>query len=149
MSVVSTIYETFRANVATQLISHSRIPNPYKIEENLEPSLKQGWAIQIGPAENTNRIVCGTTTVRRRFTLIITRKMYAQELDSTAKESVEKQLLEDLRLVLNTVEANPKLSTSSGDFKYEGDEGIDFVFADKDNFIKLTALFSVEYWEVL
>lgn len=150
MSNISTAFDNFKSMVASLLTSHLAITNPYAVEENTEGALTIGYGVIFGAAENTNRLVGCKMSVRRDFRLVITRKFYAQELNITGKEDAAKSLFEDQKLVIAYVEKNPTIGSSAiAKIDYVSDNGIEFVFTEKDNYLKLETVFRVEYFETL
>lgn len=152
MSVISTAYDAIVLEVQEQLASHVRLPNPYEVDKNIEPILKLGWGIKLGPAVNTHRMIDCHATFERDVSIVITRKFYAQELNATDKASVEKLLLEDQFLILKEFEKRPQVNNTSGVIKfiYESDTGIESVFVNEaGNFLKIESVFKLEYEELL
>jgi hypothetical protein len=83
--------------------------------------------------------------------IVLTRRFYASEMNRTAKETVEKQLMEDQFLIVKDIEKDPSLGLSDvvANFQYEGDEGIQFAFSEDKPFYRLTMRFRLEYLENL
>lgn len=151
MSKATDSYEALKDRIETVLPTHNRLIQPYKPEENPEDRIKKGYGIQIGPGENTNRNISCKISIKRDMIVVLTRKWFAKELDRDAKEVTEKALLEDQFLVIADFEADPTLGASGTvvNSAYVSDSGVDFIFTNKDNFIKLETTFSLEYLEDL
>lgn len=151
MSNISDSYDAIVSRVQTLLPSHTRLSSAYSIDENTEPALTLGWAIQIQSGENSKRQLQCDLSIRRSVVIIITRKFYARELDITSKASTEKQLFEDQLLVIKDLEKDPTVNAPSyiAKFEYVGDSGIQTVFSNKDQFLKLETIFTLEYFESL
>lgn len=151
MGKVSNVYDALASRCVAVWPSHMRLPNPYKVEENYEQVLKQGFGIAFGAGENTNRMVSCELSVRREMLVILTRKVNANESNVTARVAVEKQLFEDQKLLIDDLESNPTLNDSVNVTSaiFVGDDGLNFVFGEKDNYIILTTRVSVEYFDNL
>lgn len=151
MSVVTDVYDTIHARLPTLFPSHLRLSNPYAPEENPESVIKQAYGLKVGAATNTNRNVGCKISISREYSVVFTRKYYANELDASAKASTEKLLLEDARLVENDVEQNVFLIgvANNPNIKFISDTGIEFVFAENKPFYKIEVLLLVEYFETL
>lgn len=147
MSNVSNAYDAFVARVEAVLPNHARLSNPYAPEQNIEGILKQGWGLGMGSSTNTKRELSCRVSIRREFSLVLTRKFYSREADVTGKASVEKQLMEDQLLVVKDLCANSDLSGLIGVVEFEGDGGIEQVFGEKDQFLALRSTFTAEIWE--
>lgn len=148
MSVISTAYDAIVSEVQGLLTSHNRLSNPYTVEKNPEPALNKGWGIRVGGAVNQQLELGCNYSVERDVVIIITRKFYAQELNTTGRASVEKDLMGDQDLLLNELEQDPQVNNTNGviKFVFESDNGIEFVFVgETGNYIKIESLFKLKY----
>lgn len=150
MTIASDVYTDFLARIEAVLPTHKRLPKPYRIEENSEQFLDQGFAIQIGPGVNTQRLLSCQVSIRREFIVILTRKFIASELSRLPKQVVELNLLEDQRLITRDLESDPTLgSTNVANSGYVSDTGVSFVFTERENVLRLNSVFFCEYLEDL
>jgi hypothetical protein len=150
MSEISSIYDAVKARVAAKLTTHKLLPDPYTLESNPETFLEKGYSIAVKEAENSNRQIGCKISVRRNIEIAITRKFFTTDLNRDHLETREKDLLEDHALVIKDIEKDPSLATSESPMMvYVSDAGIQTVFDDKSNFIKIVSTFSVEYFESL
>lgn len=149
MSKVSDVYQAYLTKIGTLLPSHSRLSNPYKPDENPSILIKQGYGLQLGPGTNTNRNMGCSLSVRREFTVVITRLYLAREDDGAAKAVTEKQLLEDAVLIQLDVERDPTINSTATSSFYISDGGIEYVSNDTDRFLKTEIKFESEYFENL
>lgn len=147
MSKVSSIYDAIVTRVGTVLPNHRRLPNPYQIESNTEPSLKQGWGIQIGPGNNPELLVSCQRSIDRDFVIVITRKFYGSDLNILDKASTEKDLMEDSILVINDFEKHPLIQDYAAKAIWSSDQGIQFVFVPDKPFFKIEMTMTVTYFE--
>lgn len=149
MSKIADIYDAMNTRIAALLTTHTRLLNPYKVDENPSPFLKAGYGVALGSAENSKRMIYPKLSMRRVMTVVLTRKFYATEANVTAKASAEKQLLEDQLLVIKDFEANGALNATAFKTEFVSDGGIEYVSTDTDQFITTQTVFSVEYLEDL
>jgi hypothetical protein len=150
MSNISTIFDTFKSKLQTWLPSHVQLTNPYAIDQNTEMALSQGFGIRWGGGGNTNRLVGCQMSVQRTMTVIITRQFYANDLNVVGKETTEKYLMEDEYTIIKNIESDVDLGSSSlAKILFVSDNGIEFVFTEKDNYLKLEITFELEYFENL
>jgi hypothetical protein len=150
MSNISTFYDTILTRTAAVLpAAYQKLSNPYQIDQNQEMALRAGYGIAVGPAENTNRQIDCNLSIKRTITVTLTRKHFATELNRTDKEAAEKQLLEDQLLLVKEFEKDPMsvYSNNVTKFVFVGDNGIESVFDQKNDFLKLTMSFDSEYFE--
>lgn len=149
MSNFSLLYDAIVDRIEAVLPSHTRLPNPYKVNENTELYLRQGFGVALGAATNTNRELSCRISVGRDFSVVLTRKFYSIESGVSNKESVEKQLIEDQILLIRDFCDNSALPGALGIVSYSSDGGIEYVFNEKDNFLVLNTTFTVEYFETI
>lgn len=149
MSKISSIYDVLVTRVGTILPNHLRLPHAYAIEKNPEPSLKQGWALQIKGADNSPRQVDCHLTMSREFTIVITRKFYGSDLATAAKASAEKDLMEDHLLMVKDLEGDASLSNLVSKAEYQSDSGIELVFLGDKPFYKIESNINVQYRELI
>ena len=149
MSKVSTIHENMLTRIGAILTSHVRLSNPYKIEENPEILLKQGYGIAIGSANKIRGDLNNYRRFEREFTGSITRKFAAKENDGASKATTEKQILEDAFLVAKDFELDTTLNETAITTDFVSDGGIEYVAREKDNFLMVRATFAVQYFENL
>jgi hypothetical protein len=149
MTNISDIYDSLHTNVASVLTSHVRLPDPFNLENNNEQFLRLGYGIATLSAENTNREICNKIWLRRAFQVKVTRQVVTREFDSSGKGTVEKNLLEDLKLVYNLFYKQDLQISGANNVRITGDDGIQFVYTEKINFITVSINIDVEYNETL
>lgn len=150
MSTISDIYNEVKSRVSAKLPTHKLLPDPYIVESNPETFLEKGYSIAIKDAQNTNKQLGCKISVQRNIEIVITRKFFSTDLNRDHLETREKDLLEDHALVIKDIEKDPSLGIAETPmFTYVSDNGIETVFDDKSNFIKIVSTFSVEYFESL
>ncbi len=151
MSFISDVYDALQARITAVLSSHLTLENPYALEECTEQVLVQGVGIAMGPATNTNRYIgCQKMSIRREFHVIITREVTATKFNTSSRASAEKTLFEDQKTILDDIESDPTLASSSvTQASYISDNGIEFVFDGKHNFMKLDSLIEIEYIQTI
>lgn len=151
-SEITTAYNNFVTRVDAVLTSGNgwiKLPNAYRIEKNPEIYLNQGYAIGIGPGENTKRLLSNTISISREFFVVLVRTQDATDLEVTNKQTLEKTLLEDLKLLVADVEGNSTLNQGSIICSYQRDDGFEFVDGETAEFLSLRATFIVEYFETI
>lgn len=152
MSQITTAYDNFVTRIDAVLTSGNgwiKLPHAYNIEKNPEIYMKQGYAIGIGAGLNTKRTFSNTISISREFNVILVRAMHTLDLEVTGRQSVEKQLFEDLKLVIADVEGNSTLNQGQILCSYTGDAGIDYIDAEISEFSLLRANFLIEYFETI
>lgn len=146
---ITQAYDAIVTRMGTLLPNHTRLSNPYQLDQNTEPALKQGWGLKVESGSNTNRHVNCQLSIERTLTIAITRKYYAMELNAASKATTEKDLLEDQFIVVKDFEKNSALEGIVARAIYTSDTGILFVFNEEKPFYKIETTFTIEYFESL
>ena len=149
MSAISNVYSTMLTRIAAaiSLASQDRIPNPYRLELNGGPYLARGFAVLIGPAVNTNRVIGSKVSIQRQMDVVLTRQFFALASDPAAKSETELALLEDQILIIKDFESDSTLDGTVAKTSYAGDSGIQSILGDDEQFISVTTSFQIEYFE--
>ena len=148
MSKISTAYDYLVTKMGTVFPSHVRMSNPYDLSSNVSRIMEQAWGIAVGPA-TTQRELCPHFSTDRTFRMILSRKFIALENDPVSKSTAEKLLLEDHYALLNAFEADITLGANIIKFIYQADNGIEFVFSEKDPYLFISSDFNMEYIETV
>jgi hypothetical protein len=152
MSAISTAYDAFVTRVNAVLTSGNgwvKLPHAYRIEKNPEIYLNQGYAIGLGPGINTKRVLSNTLSISREFFVTIVRTQDSTDLEVTLKQTAEKTLFEDLKLLIADLEGNSTLNQGSILCSFASDAGIESVDGETAEFLSLRATFLVEYFETI
>ena len=152
MSAITTAYDAIVTRVNAVLTSGdgwNKLPNAYLIENNPEIFLVKGYAVGFGPGVNTKRLQSRLVSISREFTVSITRSMDQTDLEVTGRQTAEKQLMEDLKLLIADIEGNSSLNQGEIFCSYEGDGGIEFVDGETSEFLLISARFILEYFETI
>jgi hypothetical protein len=152
MSTISTVYDNFVSRVAAVLTTNNgwnKLPNAYAIEKNPQIMLSQGYGIGLSSGVNTKRVQSSTLSIRREFTVTIVRSIDALDFDLSTRQTTEKTLFEDLKLVIADLEGNQTLNAGQIFCEYIGDGGIEFVDGDTSEYLAIRASFATEYFETI
>lgn len=147
MSTISTAYDTLVTDLETLFPSHKRMSNPYAVDQNASRILEQAWGLAVGSAINTNLELQCSYSVQRTLRITLARKYFAIENDPAQKATTEKLLLEDHNTLVNYFTADATLAANVMRVDYVSDGGIEFVFADKDQYLYISTDFSMDYKE--
>jgi len=151
MSGVTTSFDTFLARLTAIYPTHKRLSNPYKAEENSELVLNKGFGLAFGASTNSNRQISCQLSYQRDFIVVLTRVVRANEFAISKKDDTAKSLVEDWFLLVESVEKDPTLDVAGNqtNLQYVSDNGVEFVFSEKDNFYKIETTISLEIFENL
>ena len=155
MSNISTAYDAIKTKLDTLFPSSSgyiQLVNPYDIDENTDSALRIGWGIAFGSATNTRRELSCRLSIERTITITFTRARFRSEFNTSQQETNEKLLFEDQYLLIKDLENEPMINNATSGitkFTYESDGGVESVTGESDAYIKLSTVFSLEYFENL
>lgn len=127
---ISTIHDAIVTKIQTYLSSYTQLPNPYIIEENPRPYLKQGFGVAIGPGENSNRIIGQEFSWKRTFIVTLVNYVTATDSNTTVRETLTKGLLEDHYTIVKRFQMAGSLSSVCEMVTVIADTGIEYTLID-------------------
>jgi hypothetical protein len=147
-TAVSDLYDGLVTILSTTFASptYKELVNPYVPELNNDTlALARGYGFFIGPKsvvpklgrhEGFNAEITVVQTIAQRGT----------ERDTIIRRTAEKNLLEDQYLLIDYFRQNTAPIAKVWDISYESDNGLEFVYTDKQNYVMirttLRAIFS-------
>lgn len=149
MSKVSTIYDALQTLVESNLTTYTKIPDPYKLEDNTELFLVKGFGIGMGNGENTERLVCGYISIRRSFTIALVNKVTTTENNLSSIATSEKNIMEDCYTLIKALEADTDLQGNCVKSTYLSDSGIEFIDSDLGKYLLLQMEVDIEYLDAV
>lgn len=142
----STGYDAIVARIATLLPDHHRLPDAKALDKNPDTFLKQGWGWGLAEGgQNTFRFLSCKLSMGINFTLAITRKSFALELDPVKASQAEKDLLEDLRAILTDIEQNNFNIAGSPLLKLVDFSGVLPVKTESDSYLSIVINVNAEF----
>lgn len=158
MTAISTAYDALVSQLEETFPDHTELINPYFPEENDDLTYTSAYGVSFVDGENTQREFSCNYTIRRNFSVTLTRKIFKGDLNRNSssveeRRNTEKQLFEDLHLLIKSVETNVTLNAGSGNdiawCLYRADSGLEPIRVGNFNFIMVKAIFEIEYFEKL
>lgn len=149
MSKISEVMNLLRTRIKSVFPNHQELAHPETPEENKDQVLDMGFGVQYGPALNSKRFVSKQVSITQSFTVVLTRKVRANEYNVLEWQKGFDEIFEDRKLVIHAIEKESTLGDSSkvARAEYVSDNGPERVFSDNDRFIKLVLNVDVEYFE--
>lgn len=147
MSAISTIYTKIKT-ILTDVYKPKKalqLKNPYEIEENNDLELKRGYGFYIG-AGLDNGTMTSEIGMSRELIVTLTLETGAAQHTNIIRESAEKTLLEEQVELIKLIHTHPDIA-ECGAAVYQNDNGIEFIFGEKDNFIMIQTRFLITYYE--
>jgi hypothetical protein len=146
MSKATDCFDKINTLVASALSTFTKLPDVYKLSENPQLYLRNGFGIGFGPASNTNRHICNQVTIKRSFTISLIKQVIALEM-SDDRRTFEKDIINSLYSVINAFENDRTLNGSAVKIEFMSDSGVQFLEGDTESYILLEGSFDVEYFE--
>jgi hypothetical protein len=147
MSNITSVYNSIVSLVATALPSYERMADAYIIEENSRLTQDLGFSVAISQGANTQRQIGGSCLSTQRGFIISLSNLYADEQDPVARAAGEKSIYEDLFLIQTAAIKDVQLGGNTVNFWYDSDSGIDFIDPQRQQFIRILAVFTAEYFD--
>lgn len=149
-TVISSIHDDLYSLMGALFPSKKVLADSLNLYNNDELFLADGFAIYIGPANNTRREVACRLSVSRQIVISLTKAPYAGHKDIDKIKKAEKDLLEELQIVINDFSKNDSYATLRTIKRdYLSDGGIIRAFGESRSVLSIQAIFNVEYFETL
>jgi hypothetical protein len=149
-TTISGIHDDLYSMMASLFPSKKVLADSLNLYNNDEIFLADGFAIYIGPANNTKREVACRLSVSRQIVISLTKAPFAGHKDIDKLKATEKALLEELHIVINDFSKNDSYATLRGVKRdYLSDGGIIRAFGESRSILSIQASFNVEYFENL
>lgn len=147
MSKVEAVYDAIVTQVNAVLVpqNYVRLPNPYDVQANTFLHLRQGYGIEIGPGNNTERYVGCLSTWERTYTIILVRRVVTTENNTDVRVTIEKAIMDDHESLLKAFELNSSLGEVAIKTVVQSDGGINFLDVDRQKFLATSINLIVEY----
>ncbi len=145
MGKISTIYDAINTLLSTKLPSHTQLPNPYEVNQNTYLHLNNGYGLGVGPGQDTERYIGCLVTWEQLYQVILVRRVVTTQNNTTSREGIEKNLLEDWDILRKAFYLNNTLSNTVIKSTVISHSGINFIDGDKLKFLGLEMQLVVEY----
>ncbi len=129
MSKFSTVIDAVRTRVAllTGFAAKTELPNPYSLGDNIEGSLRDGWAVAVGQA-GPGATEFGSLVDVHEIVVILTREVVSTANDPTAIVTAIKLLKDDAKTLQTSLEGGGVLNLPNDleNFSYSGTSSVEF-----------------------
>lgn len=136
MSKVTDIYDAITNEMATLFPTKKLLFNPYRIEDNPNFVLIDGYGVAVGPSESPD-LQFNTVSQSRAFDISITKQVVKTNDNTVATDTQVKALLEELNSTLlrfcNADQLSVELSIDA--MEIGGCSGIEFIQGESERFI--------------
>lgn len=148
MSAVSDLYDGMVTILSTTFATptYKKLVNPYVPELNDALSLARGYGFFIGPKTARQDKLGRHEGFEAQIEVVQTIINRGTDRDITIRETAEKTLLEDQYTLIDYFRLNTAPIAKVWDISYISDNGLEFVFTEKQNYVMirttLRAIFS-------
>ena len=136
---IEVIRETFPANERFELT------NPYVLDANAEALTKTGWGVAALPINNLRRLASCAYSLSREIEVSLTNLVVSTDRDNSARQAIEAKLFEDQLKLIKAIDEDGTLNDLLAKNDFLGDNGIEFVFNEKNNYVALVSTWNIEY----
>lgn len=148
MSTLGTIRDAMATKISALLTSKKRIPRPRVLDQNIDKILDDAWGIYIGTSTNAEQSLGYHFSVKStEINVVLTEKINTLDNNFVAEAAVEDSLHGDKESVIQSI-SEMTLEGVEGDFlniTYSSDDGGEYIYAGKNNYLALTITFIVTY----
>lgn len=143
--VFETIYDRIFVALEAAFPDRKELINPYIITDNNNLYLKSGYGVELGPMAKSEAFNRVQRQFQRNVSISLTEKIASTDKDTLVRRSKEKELISDQLTLITTLKNN----ISSDWVEFVSDEGIEYIFDERDNYIRLRANFIINYNETV
>lgn len=147
--MIADVYQRLIEVVAETFTDKVELTNPYILDDNPDIMLKNGFGVAILPTTNLNRATSCLYSIGRDVEITFTRQIFGTNRDHKERQAIEKELMQDQLNLIKAIDNDGQLNDLLANSEFFGDNGIEFIFNDRNNFIALTNNFTIEYHEQL
>jgi hypothetical protein len=148
MSTLGTIRNAMVTKITTLFPNKKRIPRPRVLDQNIDNFLNDGFGIYIGPSTISDQDLGYHMAVRSsEINIILTEKIYTLDNNYVGEAAAENSLHGNKESLIQSI-SEMTLEAIEDDFLnilYTSDDGGEFIFAEKNNYLALTITFTVNY----
>jgi len=148
MSTLGTIRDAMVTKITTLFPNKKRIPRPRVLDQNIDNFLNDGFGIYIGPSTISDQDLGYHIAVRSsEINVVLTEKIYTLDNNHVGEAAAENSLHGNKESLIQSI-SEMTLEAIEDDFLnilYTSDDGGEFIFAEKNNYLALTITFTVNY----
>lgn len=153
MTTISNIYDSLYSTLQGQFTTKFELVNPYELSDNNDQYLNDGYAIAWAIGTDNQQLPKVIKGFDREFIVVLTRAYYSTDLDTSKRKTAEKNLLEDQLTVIKLFKSFSEKSNTPTSYveliEYIDDNGVEFVFTDRQRILALRTRFKITYKEKL
>lgn len=144
---VSSILDLLEAEIKNTFPNKTEAPNPFEIESNNERFLRDGFALYYGAGSSDIEEFPTFQVYIRSVQVVLIKSIFKNRSDDQAYQDIQKSLLEDQNTLITSLAKSRAFDSNVISLEFANDNGIESVFSDKFNFLKLDSTFELRYRE--
>lgn len=141
LRLIEVVRETFPGDERFELT------NPYIIDDNAETILATGWGVAALPSTNLNRTASCIYTLARDVEVVLTNVVYGTDRDMARRQEIEAKLMDDQIRLIKAIDQDAVLHDLLAKNNFIGDNGVEFVFTEKNNYLAIVSSWNIERHE--
>lgn len=134
MTKVSTVYDYYITQLTSLFPSKERIPNPYSLEDNSFPFLRDSWGLRLGGHTLVRNEFCKISQ-SYNFIVVLCREVLRTDHNSTTFDTVAKNLSEDIFTVREFFYDVDNMNSNIDRIDLGATDAISSFVAGKNNFL--------------
>lgn len=148
MSNITNIFNSLSQTLIDTFPGKTVIPNPFDLGENNQNLLKNGYGFYFGPAGLPDfDLGVHIQGYSREFVVVMTKNVYRTDVSLDPFSQTQLELIEEQNTLVNTFADVRNLDQNVVSIEFVSDGGVEFIFADKNNYLALATNFAVSYRE--
>ena len=149
MSKISDIYTALDGKISSVLTGYTKLPDSYSTDENNILYLQKGYGIGYGTGENTQRVASCQLSMSQSFNVVIVNLVTTTDHNTTARNTLEKALMEDVYGLIKAVEKDSDLGNACSKASFTSHGGIELLEEFDARFFAISIDFEIEFFDSL
>ena len=138
-----TIHDEIYSTISATFPTKTELKNPYDIADNDGHMLKNGYGVVIGAISLSDAFSRQIRQFRRDVRISLTKRILSSDQKTSIRKAAEKSLVSDELTLITALKNN----ISSEFVEFVGDEGIEYIFDEREDYIRLQCNFIINYVE--
>lgn len=144
---ITSILDLFNTFIIETFATKTKIPNPFDTASNNDNLLKNGYGIHLSSGSVSDLDYPQFVVYDRSLVVTLTKEIFRVQSDTDVLFDVQKTLLEEQNTLVTSLAKNRTFDNDIIRVEFSGDNGIEFIYGDKFNFLKLESTFVLSYRE--
>lgn len=149
MTKVSDVFDSIVTMVKEALPDYVHMPDAYSLVDNSDLALNKGFVVGIGPASKApTQEFCNEFVIDRAYFVTLSNS-YTMRLDTTARNTYEKNLANDMQTVITKILSNTDIAGDGETADFSDGTGPEYLDEDNKRYLVDVSSFVIRYEEPL